>query len=163
MHCSSDISAAASRERRYHGQQRTSELENDFPGSPDGGSPAWIRTTIHGSKGRCPTIRRPGNSEEGALRFSVAFQRKDYPSEVCPRTPISIASSPNDAYSNHPMNSDPKLTSSPRPSTSAFIKKLPNIPRISGRKSRANCTGSNVGSACSNGTFPLPNGSSAAN
>ncbi len=26
----------------------------------DGGSPAWIRTTIHGSKGRCPTIRRPG-------------------------------------------------------------------------------------------------------
>ena len=26
-----------------------------------GGSPAWIRTTIHGSKGRCPTIRRPGN------------------------------------------------------------------------------------------------------
>ena len=27
----------------------------------DGGSPAWIRTTIHGSKGRCPTIRRPGN------------------------------------------------------------------------------------------------------
>ena len=60
MHCSSDISAAASRERRYHGQQRTSELENDFPGGPDGGSPAWIRTTIHGSKGRCPTIRRPG-------------------------------------------------------------------------------------------------------
>src|SRR5215471_16975406 len=27
------------------------------------GSPAWIRTTIHGSKGRCPTIRRPGNFE----------------------------------------------------------------------------------------------------
>ena len=26
------------------------------------GSPAWIRTTIHGSKGRCPTIRRPGIS-----------------------------------------------------------------------------------------------------
>jgi hypothetical protein len=25
------------------------------------GSPAWVRTTIHGSKGRCPTIRRPGN------------------------------------------------------------------------------------------------------
>ena len=24
------------------------------------GSPAWIRTTIHGSKGRCPTVRRPG-------------------------------------------------------------------------------------------------------
>src|SRR5260370_12148459 len=22
------------------------------------GSPAWIRTTIHGSKGRCPTVRR---------------------------------------------------------------------------------------------------------
>jgi hypothetical protein len=27
------------------------------------GSPAWIRTTIHGSKGRCPTIRRPGKME----------------------------------------------------------------------------------------------------
>jgi hypothetical protein len=27
-----------------------------------GGSPAWIRTTIHGSKGRCPTIRRPGSA-----------------------------------------------------------------------------------------------------
>ena len=27
------------------------------------GSPAWIRTTIHGSKGRCPTIRRPGNTK----------------------------------------------------------------------------------------------------
>src|ERR1035437_8599333 len=25
------------------------------------GSPARIRTSIHGSKGRCPTIRRPGN------------------------------------------------------------------------------------------------------
>ena len=32
--------------------------------TPDScGSPAWIRTTIHGSKGRCPTIRRPGNLE----------------------------------------------------------------------------------------------------
>lgn len=30
---------------------------------PGCGSPAWIRTTIHGSKGRCPTIRRPGNLE----------------------------------------------------------------------------------------------------
>ena len=29
------------------------------------GSPAWIRTTIHGSKGRCPTIRRPGNIWNG--------------------------------------------------------------------------------------------------
>jgi hypothetical protein len=28
--------------------------------TPKVGSPAWIRTTIHGSKGRCPTIRRPG-------------------------------------------------------------------------------------------------------
>ena len=25
------------------------------------GSPIWIRTTIHGVKGRCPTIRRSGN------------------------------------------------------------------------------------------------------
>lgn len=29
-------------------------------GQKSSGSPAWIRTTIHGSKGRCPTIRRPG-------------------------------------------------------------------------------------------------------
>ncbi len=33
------------------------------------GSPAWIRTTIHGSKGRCPTIRRPGKIEEGLSTF----------------------------------------------------------------------------------------------
>jgi hypothetical protein len=31
------------------------------------GSPAWIRTTIHGSKGRCPTIRRPGSMEADCL------------------------------------------------------------------------------------------------
>ena len=24
------------------------------------GSPTWIRTTVHGSKGRCPTVRRSG-------------------------------------------------------------------------------------------------------
>ena len=36
--------------------QRITERESS-------GSPAWIRTTIHGSKGRCPTIRRPGNCE----------------------------------------------------------------------------------------------------
>src|SRR5580658_7950970 len=34
------------------------------------GSPAWIRTTIHGSKGRCPTIRRPGNYYHRAM-YSV--------------------------------------------------------------------------------------------
>ena len=34
------------------------------------GSPAWIRTTIHGSKGRCPTIRRPGNFRE--VTYSLA-------------------------------------------------------------------------------------------
>src|SRR5579864_3521698 len=45
------------------------------------------------------------------LRFSVAFQRNDYPRKVCPRTPISTASSPSSASSNHPRISDPKLTS----------------------------------------------------
>ena len=35
------------------------ELKRDSSGSP-----AWIRTTIHGSKGRCPTIRRPGKTRE---------------------------------------------------------------------------------------------------
>src|SRR5437773_9610384 len=35
------------------------------------GSPAWIRTTIHGSKGRCHTIRRPGNTL-GENYFSVS-------------------------------------------------------------------------------------------
>ncbi len=34
------------------------------------GSPAWIRTTIHGSKGRCPTVRRPGKKGE-ILLFSL--------------------------------------------------------------------------------------------
>ena len=37
------------------------------------GSPAWIRTTIHGSKGRCPTIRRPGNECDETYTFSVAL------------------------------------------------------------------------------------------
>jgi hypothetical protein len=37
------------------------------------GSPAWIRTTIHGSKGRCPTIRRPGNCRRVTI-LSVAEQ-----------------------------------------------------------------------------------------
>ena len=32
-----------------------------------GGSPAWIRTTIHGSKGRCPTVRRPGKTRKAML------------------------------------------------------------------------------------------------
>src|SRR5579871_1901435 len=36
------------------------------------GSPAWIRTTIHGSKGRCPTIRRPGNDFQRTNYFSVS-------------------------------------------------------------------------------------------
>ena len=40
-------------------------------GQRDGGSPAWIRTTIHGSKGRCPTIRRPGNARETGALHSV--------------------------------------------------------------------------------------------
>ena len=35
------------------------------------GSPAWIRTTIHGSKGRCPTIRRPGKSAGGTYLPSL--------------------------------------------------------------------------------------------
>ncbi len=29
------------------------------------GSPTWIRTTINGSKGRCPTVRRSGNGRAG--------------------------------------------------------------------------------------------------
>ena len=37
------------------------------------GSPAWIRTTIHGSKGRCPTIRRPGNALEADSPHLTAF------------------------------------------------------------------------------------------
>src|ERR1039458_1376007 len=36
------------------------------------GSPARIRTTIHGPKGRCPTIRRPGNGMKRLLSISVA-------------------------------------------------------------------------------------------
>jgi hypothetical protein len=36
------------------------------------GSPTWIRTTIHGSKGRCPTIRRSGNSRGRSAAFSLA-------------------------------------------------------------------------------------------
>ncbi len=37
------------------------------------GSPTWIRTTINGSKGRCPTIRRSGSKAIAALPlFSLA-------------------------------------------------------------------------------------------
>ena len=36
------------------------------------GSPAWIRTTIHGSKGRCPTVRRPGITAKLRGTFSVS-------------------------------------------------------------------------------------------
>jgi hypothetical protein len=43
---------------RTEKQQPSSKVLN-----PKFGSPAWIRTTIHGSKGRCPTIRRPGIEE----------------------------------------------------------------------------------------------------
>src|ERR1035438_10461320 len=39
------------------------------------GSPAWIRTTIHGSKGRCPTIRRPGKISG---RFDLKFSPRCY-------------------------------------------------------------------------------------
>ena len=35
------------------------------------GSPAWIRTTTHGSKGRCPTVRRPGNLQAKRQPSSV--------------------------------------------------------------------------------------------
>jgi hypothetical protein len=41
---------------RRRQQNRRLEL-----GQKCSGSPARIRTSIHGSKGRCPTIRRPGN------------------------------------------------------------------------------------------------------
>ena len=37
------------------------------------GSPAWIRTTIHGSKGRCPTIRRPGKIAQIHVQCSSYF------------------------------------------------------------------------------------------
>jgi hypothetical protein len=39
------------------------------------GSPAWIRTTIHGSKGRCPTIRRPGKMQVAFAVVSVTQAR----------------------------------------------------------------------------------------
>src|ERR1035438_10396736 len=35
------------------------------------GSPARIRTSIHGSKGRCPTIRRPGNGWSKGIALPV--------------------------------------------------------------------------------------------
>ena len=47
------------------------------------GSPAWIRTTIHGSKGRCPTVRRPGNYR-GGLASSV------YPGLLAQTSPVKL-------------------------------------------------------------------------
>ena len=57
------------------------------------GSPAEIRTPIHGSKGRCPTIRRPGNCSGQAVTLSVyptileilagAVQERHFHSKFC--------------------------------------------------------------------------------
>jgi hypothetical protein len=55
-----------------------------------GGSPAWIRTTIHGSKGRCPTIRRPGI---GLLRSSVYHAEPDWPPRDVPPPKLSMRAS----------------------------------------------------------------------
>src|ERR1035437_4753564 len=52
--------------RRRQLQQREKLIKTGF------GSPARIRTTIHGSKGRCPTIRRPGNGMKRLLPITVA-------------------------------------------------------------------------------------------
>lgn len=45
------------------------------------GSPTWIRTTILGAKGRCPTVRRSGNRDvQKTSNFSVAKRlRGDLP------------------------------------------------------------------------------------
>src|SRR5579862_8174780 len=57
--------------RRCCQQNSRSEL-----GQKCSGSPAWIRTTIHGSKGRCPTIRRPGISRR-ELQHQCSIRASD--------------------------------------------------------------------------------------
>ena len=44
--------------------------------STESGSPAWIRTTIHGSKGRCPTVRRPGKEVNFSSLAHAATMRE---------------------------------------------------------------------------------------
>ena len=39
----------------------------------DVGSPTWIRTTIHGSKGRCPTVRRSGKIQQKVCSPSLPY------------------------------------------------------------------------------------------
>jgi hypothetical protein len=58
------------------------------------GSPTWIRTTIHGSKGRCPTIRRSGNKEEATSR-SLAQQVAEANST---RSPSARSASPDSRW-----------------------------------------------------------------
>ena len=74
------VSRCWAKERRTFRVSRPMELvvlnccQENWPvglGRKGGGSPAWIRTTIHGSKGRCPTIRRPGMLQERGI-FSVS-------------------------------------------------------------------------------------------
>jgi hypothetical protein len=53
-------------------QVQQNKGRSHFPGpSLRDGSPAWIRTTIHGSKGRCPTVRRPGKKKSKDLSLSL--------------------------------------------------------------------------------------------
>jgi hypothetical protein len=52
--------------------------------SPRCGSPAWIRTTIHGSKGRCPTIRRPGNTTKCSPSLTAPTPTLQRPVTIVP-------------------------------------------------------------------------------
>src|SRR6202167_3610563 len=60
------------------------EWEGKFIAKMDG-SPAWIRTTIHGSKGRCPTVRRPGKKEGKTSSFSLTHACYNTPGELVSR------------------------------------------------------------------------------
>ncbi len=66
------------------------------------GSPTWIRTTINGSKGRCPTVRRSGNKDDGPpplLSVTTARYQSEYgvPSSEFLSDPLCTSKIPGDA------------------------------------------------------------------
>ena len=73
------------------------------------GSPAWIRTTIHGSKGRCPTIRRPGKTRDpSSVTVATRGRNADTPKPLG-ALPFPCGARPARAFSA-PMPASPAVS-----------------------------------------------------
>ena len=80
-----NMSTPTARGRRLPIRQASNDTYNarDESGTESmPGSRSWIRTTIHGVKGRCPTVRRSGSAEVVALRtVRSLFSPVSFPSQ----------------------------------------------------------------------------------